>query len=78
MPTCRVRVLAGRRGTLLTNPYDSVNPNTFGDGGSGQGQRAELCLFNAEERFLEMSVGEDIYIQDFKGISSRALKGWGC
>ena len=41
---CRTRILAGRRdalhGKVLTHPSDSVNPDTFGDGGSGQGWRA--------------------------------------
>ena len=40
MSTYRLRVLAGRRGALLTHPSDSVNLDTFDDGGSGQGRRA--------------------------------------
>ena len=42
MSMCRVRVLAGQRGALLTHPGDSVNPDTFGDGGSGQEQDGEF------------------------------------
>ena len=40
MATYRLRVLASRWGALLTRPSDSINPSTFGDGGSGQGRRA--------------------------------------
>ena len=40
MSTCRLRVLAGGRGELLTHPRDSMNPDTFGDGDSVQGRRA--------------------------------------
>ena len=40
MSTCHSRVLAGRGDVLLTHPSDSVNPDTFGDSGSGQGLRA--------------------------------------
>ena len=39
MSTCRLRVLVGRRGALLTHSNDSVT-DTFDDGGDGQGQRA--------------------------------------
>ena len=38
--TYRSRVLAGPRGALPTHPSDSVNLDTFDDGGSGQGRRA--------------------------------------
>ena len=40
---CRLtasRVLAGRRGALLTHSKESVNPDTFGNGGSGRRRRA--------------------------------------
>ena len=40
MLTYRLRVLAGRRGALLTHPSDSVNLDTFDDDGTGQGRRA--------------------------------------
>ena len=35
MSTHRLRVVADRRSALLTHPSDSVNPDTFSDGGSG-------------------------------------------
>ena len=35
MSNCRSRVLAGRKDTLPTHSSDNVNPDTFGDGGSG-------------------------------------------
>ena len=40
MSTYRLRVVADRRSVLLTHPSDSVNPDTFSDGGSGQERRA--------------------------------------
>ena len=41
MSTYGLRVLAGRRGALLIHlGSDSVNPNAFGDDGSGQGRIA--------------------------------------
>ena len=40
MLTYRLRVLAGPRGALLTHPSDSVNPDMFNGGGSGQRRRA--------------------------------------
>ena len=60
MSTCRLRVLAGRRDALFTHHSDSVNPDTFGDRGSGQGRRA--APFDAKEALLETSYGEEIYI----------------
>ena len=42
MSTYYLRVLAGRTDALLTHPSDSVNPDTFGDDGSGQERRAAL------------------------------------
>ena len=53
--------MAGRRGELPIQPGDSVNPDTFGDGGSGpkDGGRRH---FDAKEAFMETSVGEEIYI----------------
>ena len=35
MSTYRLRVLADRRGALLTHPSGSVNLDTFDDGGTG-------------------------------------------
>ena len=40
MSTYHLRVLAGRRGAILNHPSDSVNSDTFDDGGSDQGRRA--------------------------------------
>ena len=40
IPTCRLRVLEDRRGALHTYPSNSLNSDTFGDGGSGQGRIA--------------------------------------
>ena len=40
MPTYRLRVLAGRKGALLIHLSNSMNLDTFDDGGSGQGRRA--------------------------------------
>ena len=40
MSTYRLRVLAGQRDALLIQSNDSVNLDTFDDGGSGQGRRA--------------------------------------
>ena len=40
MSTYLLKVVADRRSALLTHPSDSVNPDTFSDGGSGQGRRA--------------------------------------
>ena len=34
------RVLAGRRGALLTHSKETANPDTFGNGGSGRRRRA--------------------------------------
>ena len=68
MSTYRSRVLAGRRGALLTHPSDSVSLDTFDDVGSGQVRR-ELHHFDAEEAFLETSVDKEIYVEDSRGIS---------
>ena len=40
MSTCHLKVLAGRRGALLTHPSYSMSSVAFSDGGSGQGRKA--------------------------------------
>ena len=60
MSTCRLKVLADIRGVLLTHPSDSLNPDMFGDGGSGRGRNAAPLLCRGY--ILGTSVGEELYL----------------